>query len=70
MIERESRLGDSNETALRLKLRALQIRKIAKQVKEGAIVGQKAAVFVRELKGKSTSTEIIIQPDLKQDGPQ
>ena len=70
MIERGSRLGDSNETALRLKLRARQMRKMAKQVKEGAIVGQKAAVFVRELKGKSASKEIIIEPDLKPDGPQ
>ena len=52
VVERELQLANQSESAIQLKLRARQIRKMAKQVREGAILGQKAAVFVRDLKGK------------------
>ena len=52
VVERKLMLANQSESAIQLKLRARQIRKMAKQVREGAILGQKAAVFVRDLKGK------------------
>ena len=52
VVERELQILNQSESAIQLKLRAKQIRKMAKQVREGAILGQKAAVFVRDLRGK------------------
>ena len=45
----------------RLKLQALHMRKAAQQVKEGAILGRKAVVFMRDSKEKHKGKELVIR---------
>lgn len=46
----------------RLKLQALHMRKAVQQVKERAILGQKAVVFMRDSKEKQKGKELVICP--------